>query len=103
MRMHCGGAAFQRRTCADLCDARGRYKRPAPSDAKVFVIKSLLSLVDELLLGGAMAYKYPSGVAADGAGNFYIADSGNHTIRKLVTATGVVTTLAGTTSRAHLN
>ena len=41
---------------------------------------------------------YPYSVAADGAGNVYIADSGNHRIRK-VDATGTITTLAGTKRR----
>ena len=36
----------------------------------------------------------PRGVAADGAGNIYIADSGNHRIRK-VDAAGVISTVAG--------
>jgi uncharacterized protein (TIGR03437 family) len=37
----------------------------------------------------------PHGVAADSAGNFYIADSGNNVVRK-VSAGGAITTLAGT-------
>jgi len=44
--------------------------------------------------GSAAKFDLPQGVAVDGAGNVYVADSNNHTIRK-VTATGVVTTLAG--------
>jgi sugar lactone lactonase YvrE len=37
----------------------------------------------------------PRGTATDGSGNVYVADKGNHTIRK-VSPAGVVTTLAGT-------
>jgi DNA-binding beta-propeller fold protein YncE len=36
----------------------------------------------------------PQGVAVDSAGNVYVADTGNYTIRK-ITSAGVVTTLAG--------
>ena len=39
-------------------------------------------------------FNCPAGLAVDGAGNVYVADSFNHTIRK-VTAAGVVSTLAG--------
>jgi streptogramin lyase len=47
--------------------------------------------------GSAARFYYPNGVAVDSAGNIYVADSGNHTIRE-VTPVGtdwVVTTLAG--------
>jgi len=37
----------------------------------------------------------PNGLAIDGAGNLYIADSDNHVIRKVNAATGVITTVAG--------
>ena len=44
--------------------------------------------------GSAARFRNPPGVAVDSAGNVYVADSNNHTIRK-ITAAGVVTTLAG--------
>ena len=44
--------------------------------------------------GGAARFQGPLRLAADNAGNIYVADSGNHLIRK-VTATGTVTTVAG--------
>ncbi|MGV8042055.1 MAG: PKD domain-containing protein [Thermoanaerobaculaceae bacterium] len=44
--------------------------------------------------GPAARFFYQTHVASDNAGNFYVADSNNHTIRK-VTPAGVVTTLAG--------
>jgi DNA-binding beta-propeller fold protein YncE len=45
--------------------------------------------------GAAASFNFPSGVAVDGAGNVYVVDHGNSTLRK-ITAAGVVTTLAGT-------
>lgn len=45
-------------------------------------------------LGAASRFNKPAGIARDAAGNFYIADTENHVIRK-VTAGGAVTTLAG--------
>ena len=38
----------------------------------------------------------PGGVAIDGAGNLYIADTNNNVIRKVSPATGSITTVAGT-------
>jgi len=45
--------------------------------------------------GTAARFLYPRGVAVDGSGNVYVADTNASVIRK-ITAAGVVTTLAGT-------
>lgn len=44
--------------------------------------------------GNAARFSLPAGLTTDGI-NLYVADSGNNKIRKIVIATGVVTTLAG--------
>lgn len=44
--------------------------------------------------GAAAAFHTPSAIAIDAKGNLYVADTGNHAIRK-VTPAGVVTTVAG--------
>ncbi len=48
--------------------------------------------------GSAARFNGPGGLALDGAGNLYVADAGNHAIRRIVIATGAVTTFAGTKS-----
>jgi len=51
--------------------------------------------------GAVAQFNEPSGVAVGSGGDIYVADTFNHTIRK-VTSAGVVTTLAGTPGTAGL-
>ena len=44
--------------------------------------------------GNAATFNAPTGVVTDGT-NVFVADSGNHTIRRIVIATGAVSTIAG--------
>src|SRR5512132_53165 len=50
------------------------------------------------LAGEDSAFNSPQGLACD-AGNIYVADTGNHAIRRIELATGAVRTLAGTGER----
>jgi len=53
--------------------------------------------------GSAASFYYPEGIASDANGNnFYVADQGNNEIRK-ISATGAVTTLAGTLVAGNTN
>ena len=45
--------------------------------------------------GGAARFFLPEALASDGAGNLYVADTANHTIRQIVLASAQVTTVAG--------
>jgi sugar lactone lactonase YvrE len=49
--------------------------------------------------GASVRFKLPQGLAVDATGNVYVADTGNHTIRK-ITPFGVVTTLGGQAGKA---
>ncbi len=49
---------------------------------------------------GTCEFNHPYAIAADGAGNVYIADRTNNCIRKIA-ATGIITTIAGTGTGAY--
>jgi serine/threonine-protein kinase len=51
----------------------------------------------------AAKFNLPSGVACDGNGNLFVADHNNNMIRKIVISTGVVSTLAGSTTQGFAN
>lgn len=50
----------------------------------------------------ASGFDTAHGIAVDGSGNVYVADSNNHRIQK-ITPTGIVTTLAGTTTAGSID
>ncbi len=49
-------------------------------------------------VGTNARFNHPSGICKDNSGNFYVTDEDNHMIRKIVIATGTVTTLCGAAS-----
>ena len=51
--------------------------------------------------GSAARFKWPEGVALDGNGNVYVADTGNHTIRK-ITPDGTVNTVLGVAGQSGI-
>ena len=51
-------------------------------------------------IGGAARFSSPAGIAADNAGNLFVADNNNHTIRQIVISSANVTTLAGLAGNA---
>ncbi|HXP51088.1 MAG TPA: hypothetical protein VN922_14115, partial [Bacteroidia bacterium] len=52
-------------------------------------------------IGTVAGFYEPTGIACDGNGNLYVADQNNNEIRKVVIATGVVTTFAGSTAAGY--
>ncbi len=69
-----------------------RFVNPDTGNVSTFVGNPTAGSADGT--GAAASFNGPEGLALDPAGNLYIADTGNSTIRK-VTPAGVVTTFAG--------
>ena len=77
-------------------------KLPTTTPSKSWVVSTLAGSgtagYNTVPATGADAYFYsPRGVAVDSSGNVYVADFGNHRIRKIDTTTREVTTFAGST------
>jgi sugar lactone lactonase YvrE len=54
-------------------------------------------------VGASASFSGPRGIACDASGNAYIADYGNHLIRKMVLSSATVTTLAGSATASAAN
>jgi uncharacterized repeat protein (TIGR03803 family) len=70
----------------------------APSLANVAMVSTVAGSTSGGYIDGAATaaqFSLPYSLTTDGAGNVYIADQGNNVMRKINTATGIVTTLAG--------
>lgn len=72
---------------------RNRIQRITPEGSVSLLAGSVEGFANGM--AGNAAFHTPSALAIDAQGNLFVADTGNHAIRK-ITPEGVVTTLAGT-------
>ena len=103
---------------ADGTGVAARFSQPAglaiATDGSIYVADSANSLIRRISAGGvvstlagsastrghadgvgsAATFSHPTGLALDDSGNLYVADAGNHIIRKII-SNGTVSTLAG--------
>jgi sugar lactone lactonase YvrE len=78
-----------------VCDAGNHTIRKITSAGVVTTVAGLAGTSGTTnATGTAARFNSPTGITLDSAGNLYVADSGNHAIRK-ITPAGEVTTFAG--------
>lgn len=80
----------------DIADQTIRKVTMATEEVSTFAGTASQGSVDGV--GATARFNAPNAIATDGT-NLYVADSNNFTIRKVVIATGAVTTLAGSAGR----
>ena len=88
---------------ADTNNSTIRKITPSGSDGSLGIVTTLAGLSGSSgywdAAGSDARFSTPNGVAVDGAGNVYVADTGNNVVRK-ITPGGLVTTLAGSPQNA---
>ncbi len=77
-------------------------RRITPASAVTTLAGQLTAGHADNLIGTSASFNGPAGVAVDGVGNIYVADSNNNLIRK-VSPNGAVTTFAGQLTSGHAN
>jgi sugar lactone lactonase YvrE len=96
-------AAGGRLYVADSGNHCVRLLAPHPNGGGVLVVTTVAGKAGQAGhldgLGGEALLSNPTGLALDAAGNLYVADTGNHCLRR-ITPAGVVTTVAGLPGRS---
>lgn len=96
-----------------VMDAAGNIFLSDSSNNRIRRVDALTGLIRTVAGSGTPAYSgdggpallamvsNPAGMALDGAGNLFFADSGNHVIRRIDAFTGVITTVAGSGAQGY--
>ena len=77
-----------------VTDTGNQTIRKITPDGNVSTLAGAVGIIGNADGGGVARFYSPKGVVVDASGNVYVADSSNHTIRK-ITPNGVVSTVVG--------